>query len=142
MHAAVCTPPTWQVNLSQNQLCGLDRFGNGTYTAEGIIAIADALRVSASVTSVDVGYNSIGKEIALELISIFKQKPMVSVGLAQCGLGPEGAPAVADMIRVIPSITAVLPDKEIRVWTHLSQQFSHVHTVDQPLEQPALWALS
>ena len=57
------------------------------------------------MTSVDVGYNNIGKEAALELINIFKQKQMVSVGLAQCGLGPQEAAVVADMIRVIASIT-------------------------------------
>ena len=30
---------------------------------------------------------------------------MVSVGLAQCGLGPQEAAVVADMIRDIPSVT-------------------------------------
>ena len=55
----------------------------------------------------DVGFNSIGKEMALELINIFKEKKMVSVGLAKCSLGPEEAPAVADMIRVIPSLTSI-----------------------------------
>ena len=58
----------------------------------------------------DVGFNSIGKEMALELINIFKEKKMVSVGLAQCSLGPEEAPIVADMIRVIPSVTQVMPN--------------------------------
>ena len=55
----------------------------------------------------DVGYNSIGKKAALELINIFKEKKMVSVGLTSCDLGPEKAPAVADMIRVIPSLTSL-----------------------------------
>ena len=43
---------TSQLNLSNNQLCGLDQYGRGTYTTEGITAIADALKVTASVTSV------------------------------------------------------------------------------------------
>jgi len=98
----------WQINLASNQLCGLDTFGYGTYTIEGISALANALSVNASVTSVDVGFNSIGKEAALNLINIFKQKQMVSVGLAGCDLGPDGVEAVADMIRVIASITEVL----------------------------------
>jgi Ran GTPase-activating protein (RanGAP) involved in mRNA processing and transport len=40
------------LDLSNNQLCGLDRFGLGTFTAEGITAIADALRVNGSLTQV------------------------------------------------------------------------------------------
>ena len=42
------------IDLSRNQLCGLwtDCYGHqqGTYTAEGITAIADALRVNGSLT--------------------------------------------------------------------------------------------
>ena len=43
---------TSQLDLSRNQLCGLDLWGEGTYTAEGITAIADALKVTPSVTQV------------------------------------------------------------------------------------------
>ena len=39
-----------QLNLSGNELCGLDNDGGGTYNAEGITAIADALRVNGSLT--------------------------------------------------------------------------------------------
>jgi hypothetical protein len=42
-----------QLNLSDNILCGVNwRDGTGTYTAEGITAIAEALEVTASLTSV------------------------------------------------------------------------------------------
>ena len=48
-----------QINLSNNRLCGVWlEYGNygskqmGTYTAEGIIAIAEALKVTASLTEV------------------------------------------------------------------------------------------
>ncbi len=43
------------INLSGNQLCGIrtDRRGqHGTYTAEGITAIADALLVNGALTTV------------------------------------------------------------------------------------------
>ena len=43
-----------QLNISGNELCGVDRYGRGTYTTEGIVAIADALKDNASVTSVRV----------------------------------------------------------------------------------------
>ena len=40
------------LDLSYNQLCGLDYGGRGTYTAEGITAIADAMRVNGALTQV------------------------------------------------------------------------------------------
>ena len=46
-----------QLDLSDNQLCGKDRWGRGTHTAEGITAIADALRVNGGLTRVDVRHN-------------------------------------------------------------------------------------
>ena len=30
--------------MDRNQLCGLDKYGGGTYTAEGISKIAEALK--------------------------------------------------------------------------------------------------
>ena len=53
---------TSQLDLSSNQLCGLDRYGRGTYTAEGITAIADALKVTASVTECVLRNNGLGVE--------------------------------------------------------------------------------
>ena len=56
----------------------------------------------------DVGSNKIGREQALNLVSIFKQKDqMKSVGLAACDLGIDGAKAVADYVSVSPSLTCV-----------------------------------
>ena len=34
-----------------NQLCGLDRFGNGSYSAEGFVALVEALKVNQTLTS-------------------------------------------------------------------------------------------
>jgi hypothetical protein len=42
-----------QLDLSNNQLCGKDSWGRGTYTAEGITAIADALRVNGALTKIE-----------------------------------------------------------------------------------------
>jgi hypothetical protein len=43
-----------QLDLSGNELCGLSYYndGDGTYTAEGITAIADALRVNGGLTKI------------------------------------------------------------------------------------------
>ena len=40
------------LDLSDTQLCGVTRWGSGTYNTEGITAIADALRVNGSLTEV------------------------------------------------------------------------------------------
>ena len=40
------------LNLSRNQLCGLDDLRRGTFTAEGITEFADALRVNGALTEV------------------------------------------------------------------------------------------
>jgi len=47
------------LDLSGNQLCGLDLYGRGTYTAEGITAIADALRVNGGLTSINLSGNQL-----------------------------------------------------------------------------------
>ena len=50
-----------QLDISNNRLCGIwHEFGiqKGTYTAEGITALADALRVNASLTRLDVQRNA------------------------------------------------------------------------------------
>ena len=61
--------------------------------------IAALLKGSKVLASIDVSYNSIGKEQALSLVSIFKEKDqMQSVGLASCDLGMDGAKAVADYV--------------------------------------------
>ena len=49
MGVMLCT----QLNLASNQLCGLNWKGEGTYTIEGIKAIAHALSVTASLTSLE-----------------------------------------------------------------------------------------
>ena len=39
------------MDLSSNELCGIDEDGHGEYDATGIKAIADALSVSSSLNS-------------------------------------------------------------------------------------------
>ena len=67
---------------------------------EGAKAISAALAVNGSLTSLDVGFNGVGKEAALELVSVFKEKQMTSVGLAGCSLGAYGANIVAEYVCV------------------------------------------
>ena len=53
---------TSQLDLSSNALCGLHWRGKGTYTAEGITALSEALKVTASLTRLNVEYNGLGDE--------------------------------------------------------------------------------
>jgi hypothetical protein len=39
-------------SLDDNALCGVNEYGDGTYTAEGIIKIAEALKINTSITSI------------------------------------------------------------------------------------------
>ena len=66
-----------QVNLSGNQLCGIDyfKYGGGTYTVEGITAIADALRVSASMTTADLRGNLLDDASKQLLRDAVKDRP-------------------------------------------------------------------
>ena len=57
-----------QLNLSANRLCGVwkewdddmkEEVQKGTYTSDGIQALADALCVSASVTSLNLSQNNL-----------------------------------------------------------------------------------
>ena len=56
------------LNLAANQLCGLDVFGQGTYDASGITALAEALKGNAVLTSIDVGRNNLNEEAALSIV--------------------------------------------------------------------------
>ena len=42
-----------QVDLSENNLCGMRTRGGGTHTLEGVNVIADAIRASSTLTSIE-----------------------------------------------------------------------------------------
>jgi Ran GTPase-activating protein (RanGAP) involved in mRNA processing and transport len=69
------------LDLSYNELCGLDRHGSGTYTADGITAIADALRVNGALTVTNLLGNQLDAESAKMLADVAKQK-----GISLCGI--------------------------------------------------------
>ena len=75
---------TSQLDLSNNQLCGVDFLGRGTYTTEGITSIANALKVTPSLTVTDMRRNDFDTESATMLVSIAKDK-----GISLCGITPD-----------------------------------------------------
>ena len=106
-----------QIDLSDNALCGIE-FGQGTYTADGIKAIAEAISVSASLTSVNLLKNGLGTEAASMLLKVKEEKPMLRT---LCGLthaetelsydgelsGPADVMLLAPEISVMASVTSV-----------------------------------
>ena len=88
-----------ELNIADNKL-GND--GPGVFAStdmSGVIAIGDAIPTMGAMVTVNVMGNNIGKEQALNLVSIFKEKDqMKSIGLASCNLGVDGAKAVADYV--------------------------------------------
>ena len=80
-----------QLDLSGNQLmCGIDRYGEGTYTAEGVTAIAEALRtsVAGALTVTNLLGNQLDAESAKMLADVAKQK-----GFSLCGIRRDQATA-------------------------------------------------
>ena len=69
------------MDLSQNQLCGVDLLGNGTYTAEGVKAIADALGVNASLTRCNILRNKMDVASAMLLVDAVKDKDCSLAGI-------------------------------------------------------------
>jgi hypothetical protein len=117
------------IDLSGNQLCGIwtDWRGDqhGTYTTEGIIAIANAIRVNMStsaLTRVDVRQNNIAGDGAVQLaaavlgnlkIDVFNEIPIKEMranSLTELDLngkyfGVEGGMVVAGLIPVMGALT-------------------------------------
>ena len=90
----------------------------GTYTAEGINAIADTLRVSASVTSVSLLANRFDDETVAMLLKLKEEKPNLTTlcgfkpdqaeaNFSHLGLTPQDAKLLAPEILVHASVTEV-----------------------------------
>jgi NLR family CARD domain-containing protein 3 len=98
------------LDLSGNQLCGLDDFGDGTYTAEVITAIADALRVNGGLTALDLSSNRLkdeGVSAVCEAIQSNKETKLASLNFKDNGIGPVGSKSVAAMVAVTGSLTKI-----------------------------------
>ena len=68
--------------MSDCALCGVDDDGNGEYNDEGIIAIASAISVSASLTSINLSINAIDSKSAKHIAKDIA----VSPSLTECDL--------------------------------------------------------
>jgi hypothetical protein len=104
------------LDLSRNQLCGLDHNGRGTYTAEGITAIADALRVNGALTSVKLRLNKLGDEgwgAIFAAICGNKDSKIMSIDASYENIGPAGVELIAAALRT--SVTGALTRVDVRL---------------------------
>jgi len=100
------------LDLSNNQLCGLDRYGHGAYTAEGITAIADALRVNGALTKLSLAQNKLEEEGTKAICDALEQNKTLKeldisgelVGKSNIG-GTAGCKHVAKMLGVNGALT-------------------------------------
>ena len=99
-----------QLDLSHNELCGLAYRGEGTYTAEGITAIANALKVTASLTECNLRGNRLGVEGWTIIFNALRDSPTSNIAtwnLAGEELGPRITKPLADYISATASVTSV-----------------------------------
>ena len=99
-----------QLDLSSNQLCGVNENGNGYYTAEGITAIADALRVNGGLTALDLSLNDLrdeGVNAVCEAIQSNKETKLASLDMGLNSIGSVGAKSVAAMMAVTGALTSL-----------------------------------
>ena len=104
-----------QINISYNNLCGA-KYG-GTYTADGIKAIAESISVSASITSIgEDGLNLEGNNLGNEgwgaifaAVCGSEVSKITSIDASREIIGSEGAELIAEALRntVNASVTSV-----------------------------------
>lgn len=93
-----------RLNLSNNALCGLDDRGRGTYSAEGIKAIADALRVNGALTSLNLERNKIGPEGGKAISEALRVNGALTSLNVGNPLGDEAKAALREIAKGRPSL--------------------------------------
>ena len=109
------TPCLWLPSLASIQV----DVKSNSLRAEGMIAIAEALKVNSTVTKIDVSGNAIGgfwdhggwkstpQGLAAMAEALKVNTTMQWVDVSQNSLGPEGGKALASALQTNTSITTV-----------------------------------
>jgi hypothetical protein len=107
----------FQLDLSNNLLCGVNRKHSGTYTAEGITAIANALRIHGALTKLSLAENVLREEGTKAICEALEQNTTLKELDISCHHdkyrdysnigGSRGAKDVAKMVRVNRGLTEI-----------------------------------
>mgnify|MGYP001986339363 CR=1 FL=1 len=64
------------------------------------------LPISATLTSLDLGFNDLDEEAALSIVRVERQRnKLTTLGLARCNIGPTGAKEIAEWVSVSATLT-------------------------------------
>ena len=86
-------------------LCGIDEDGRGTYTADGIKAIAESISVSPSLTSINLRENYLGPEGAKALAPAIRDSASLTwISLYDNPVGVEGEALLREAVEGRPGI--------------------------------------
>ena len=100
-----------QLDLSYNELCGIDDNGEGQYNAEGITAIADALRVNGALTECNLQSNCLGAKGWTAIFTALRDSKVSKISTwdlhAEDGIKASIKP-LAEYIAVSGALTEVL----------------------------------
>ena len=95
--------------VSTKELRRMHRMGHtfGGFRAMPVVAVSYCWETPEHPDPAGYLLAALGKEAALELVSIFREKQMTSVGLGGCSLGADGAKAVAEYLQLSGSLTSL-----------------------------------
>jgi len=94
------------LDLSSNELCGIDWRGQGTYNPSGIMAIAKALEVNAVLKSLNLSENKINDTGATAIATALEVNAVLTeLNLRFNEISPEGATAIAKALEVNAVLT-------------------------------------
>ena len=88
------------LDLSGNEICGIDPLGQGTYSAASITALVEALKVNGGVlTNLVLRHNNIGDEGAKALAAALRvNEVLTSIDLRNNSLGDEGKGVIREAV--------------------------------------------
>jgi hypothetical protein len=85
--------------------CAIDAH---TLGIDGVKALADALKVNSTITSINLSYNNVDVDGAKALADALKvNSTITSIDLSDNNVGDDGAKALADAIKVNSTITSI-----------------------------------
>ncbi len=92
------------LDVSQNEVCGLNKYGEGWFSASGMISLAQALANNAGLTELNLSHNALLDDGAVALASCLKDNSSLrNLDLSSCGIGNRGIDSFARVLELFNS---------------------------------------